>query len=198
MRLTEGDIGTAPRGAVKIFTRCGNDCEQTTSEWSHPSKGREGKVRLIWLMGALDRHKMHLSFIFYYGGELPRENLGKRVKKTNMWAPNQNEMEMSTQIWYLAKEPRTPMYQTIAIFFFKSPEGHTIIINIYISFCARHCSKHLGFISLFSLHNQCYVKRSLACQVNHPLGSQSKLKWQQTMRQRGNMEKSLGNWKGQK
>lgn len=99
MRLTKGDIGIAPRDTVKIFTRCCDDYEQATSAGSYPSKGKERKVWFIWIISDLDRPKTHLSFIFYYKGELPRENLDKYIKKTNMWAPNQNEMEMSIQIW---------------------------------------------------------------------------------------------------
>lgn len=40
-------------------------------------------------------------------GDPQRGNQEKYIRKTNIWAPNQNEIEMSVQR-YLAKESRTP------------------------------------------------------------------------------------------
>ena len=84
-------------------------------------------------MDDLGRPRAHGHLIFHSGG-LPLENLEKYARKTNILAPNKNEMEMGIQI-YLAKEPRTPELYTIVIFFWKSTEGNTTIMNIYVTLC---------------------------------------------------------------
>lgn len=59
-------------------------------------------------------------------GDPQRESQEKYIRKTNIWAPNQNEIEMSVQR-YLAKESRTP--ELCTLFFYKGMGENTTIIK---------------------------------------------------------------------
>lgn len=62
--------------------------------------------------------------------ETSLENLEKYDRKTNILAPNKNEMEVVVQV-YLPKEPRTPELcsRPESLFFYKSAERNTTIRN---------------------------------------------------------------------